>query len=310
MAMPTPKISVAICTWNRADSLRETLSGLSSLVVPKGLSWELLVVNNNSTDQTERVIEDFKERLPLRAIFEPKPGLSNARNAAVDNVRGEFVLWTDDDVTVDPHWLDVHFDAFERFPDAVVFGGRVVPRFEGGILPWVSEAWPLVRGAFAERELGPEIARLPVDGDQWPFGANFAVRMADQVRHRYDPDLGYSRGALVGGEELRVMSALLGEGKKGYWLPGSLVYHRIEPFRQTIAYIRKFFVGQGLMQAKLGASEQPGTGCPRWLYRQWLQAEVRWRFARMTAPPLRWVGGCREASKLLGRIQSCRRARR
>src|SRR5512134_131488 len=98
-------LTVAICTWNRGELLRKTLEQMTELVVPPGVTWELLVVNNNSTDHTDAVAAGFRRRLPLRYLVEPTPGKSNACNLAVREARGDYILWTDDDVLVSPQWL-------------------------------------------------------------------------------------------------------------------------------------------------------------------------------------------------------------
>src|SRR3954466_10143738 len=108
-------VSVAICTWNRAENLDQTLAGLRGLHVPADVEWELLVVNNNSTDATEEVIARHTAQLPLRRLFERKQGLSNARNCAAAAARGDLLLWTDDDVLVDPDWLAVYVDSARRW---------------------------------------------------------------------------------------------------------------------------------------------------------------------------------------------------
>ena len=98
-------VSVVICTWNRAGLLDQTLARMRELHVPAGLAWELLVVNNNCTDDTDAVAARHRGHLPLRPVREPTPGLSNARNKGLAEARGELILWTDDDVRVDPGWL-------------------------------------------------------------------------------------------------------------------------------------------------------------------------------------------------------------
>src|SRR5512143_830758 len=103
--MTATRLTVAICTWNRSALLEQTLERMTRLVAPSGCTWELLVINNNSTDATESVIARFEARLPIRGVFETQPGLSNARNRAVREAGGEYVLFTDDDVLVDPDWL-------------------------------------------------------------------------------------------------------------------------------------------------------------------------------------------------------------
>jgi glycosyltransferase involved in cell wall biosynthesis len=105
-------VTVAICSWNRARRLVQTLDSLTALAVPDGVDWELLVVNNNCTDDTDRVVASFTDRLPLRLLHEPTPGLSCARNRAVQHAAGEYILWTDDDVVVDSAWLTSYHRAF------------------------------------------------------------------------------------------------------------------------------------------------------------------------------------------------------
>ena len=91
------KITVAVCTWNRAQLLEKTLERMTQLRQPERADWELLVVNNNCTDTTDAVIAAFAARLPIRRVWQPVPGLSNARNAAVEHAAGDYIIWTDDE---------------------------------------------------------------------------------------------------------------------------------------------------------------------------------------------------------------------
>ena len=166
-------ISVAICTWNHSALLRQTLEQFTHLVIPPELEWELLVVNNNSTDATDDVIASFIGRLPIRRLFEPRPGLSNARNTAVREARGEYLLWTDDDSFVDERWLAAYAEAFVRWSKATVFGGPIRPWFATPPPQWLKRVWPMVSGVYGFRDLGSIPLRF--DGSaRMPFGANFA----------------------------------------------------------------------------------------------------------------------------------------
>jgi glucosyl-dolichyl phosphate glucuronosyltransferase len=98
-------ITVAICTLNRAESLRRTLESLAAMRVPGELDWELVIINNGCTDHTDDVIKTFAGRLPIQREFEPQHGHSRARNHAVDIAKGDYIVWTDDDVIVDPRDL-------------------------------------------------------------------------------------------------------------------------------------------------------------------------------------------------------------
>src|SRR4051812_25844630 len=99
------RFTVAICTWNRSALLAQALEQMTRLQVPAGVTWEVIVVNNNSSDVTDTVIASFEGRLPIRRVFEPAQGKSHALNRAVAESRGDYILWTDDDALVDEGWL-------------------------------------------------------------------------------------------------------------------------------------------------------------------------------------------------------------
>ena len=98
-------VSVIVCTYNRSSVLADTLESFLHLRVPEGVGWELLVVDNNSKDQTREVVEGFAGRLPLRYLFEPRQGKTCALNLALKEAKGDLLLFTDDDVRLDPGWL-------------------------------------------------------------------------------------------------------------------------------------------------------------------------------------------------------------
>src|ERR1700690_2126482 len=101
------KLTAIICTYNRCKSLPAALQSLAVSELPVGVEWEILVVDNNSRDQTRAIVGEFSDRYPgsFRYLFESRQGLSNARNAGVREARGDVVAFTDDDVTVEKTWL-------------------------------------------------------------------------------------------------------------------------------------------------------------------------------------------------------------
>ena len=155
-------VTVAICTLNRAESLRRTLDSVAATRVADELAWELIVVNNNSTDHTDAVIAEYRGRLPLRRELEPLQGHSNARNRAIVAARGEYIVWTDDDVIVGARWLAAYAEAFRRWPDGVVFGGRIIPRYEPPVVKWIAQSERVLGGPFAIRDFGDEVQPLSV----------------------------------------------------------------------------------------------------------------------------------------------------
>jgi glycosyltransferase involved in cell wall biosynthesis len=139
-------ITVLICTRNRADRLARALSSAAEMRIPQDLRWELIVVDNGSTDHTAEVVARFAARLPIRLVQESLAGLSNARNRGVSEARGRYICWTDDDVLIDPEWLASYSAAFARHPEAAVFGGRIEPLLEDPTPGWVArlaDSWPL-----------------------------------------------------------------------------------------------------------------------------------------------------------------------
>src|SRR5260370_1237736 len=130
-------LTVIICTWNRAKSLGVVLKSLEASVVPEGLEWEVLVVDNNSKDDTRAVCESFIANKPrrFRYLFHGTQGKTNALNAGIQDARSEVLALTDDDLTVDPHWIAEMYDAFKKF-DCAAVGGKIVP-----VWNWKKPSW-------------------------------------------------------------------------------------------------------------------------------------------------------------------------
>jgi glycosyltransferase involved in cell wall biosynthesis len=213
------------------------------LLVPKGLEWELLIIDNGTTDAAARVVANYASLLPIRRIEEPVPGLSHARNRGVKEARGRYICWTDDDVSVDPRWLAAYAEAFARHPEAVLFGGRIFPELDPPTPRWFTQCrhcWPIT-SVIAERDMGDGIIPLEQRPDRVPWGANFAVRAEEQKRFSYDPALGLSPLQHRIGEESDVIYRIMSAGGRGWWVPQSIVRHRIARSRQTLGHILNYF---------------------------------------------------------------------
>jgi glycosyltransferase involved in cell wall biosynthesis len=297
-------LTVGICTRNRAPLLRQALDSLAQLSLPSPLTWEVLVVDNGSTDDTTAVVAERSGTLPLRSVFERSPGLSNARNRCVDEARGAYLLWTDDDVIVGRGWLAEYVRAFGEHPDAAVFGGPVRPSFEGVRPDWLAAIWRQVQSAYGIRDLGDALAPLAAP-DRLPYGSNYAVRLIEQRAHRYDPRLGRNGDALLGGEEVEVLGAILRGGGAGWWIPGATVEHWIPRARQTERYLERYYRAQGRVLAlhaprARDASALAPWGRPFWLWRQALEAELAYRLPRSLRSPEHWAASLVRASTTWG----------
>ena len=294
-------LTVAICTWNRCDLLAQTLNGLTKVAVPDGVDWELIVVDNNSIDQTADVLAGFRDRLPLRILFEPELGLSVARNRALADARGDYVLWTDDDVLVDRYWLTAYAEAFRRYPTATFFGGPVDPWFDGTPPPWLAAVMSQVSTAYAVKDLGAADRALGLAA--LPHGANMACATGPQRRYRYDAALGRRGAAMLGGEETANFHAMLADGHSGQWVPRAHVRHYIPAARQTTGYLRRYYAGNGATQPLFNGGRSDVRlllGRPRWAWREALTQELRYCLARPVAAPAIWIEHLKRASYAWG----------
>ena len=297
-------VTVGICTRNRGPLLRTSLEQLARTAVPDDVTWEVVVVDNGSTDGTARVLEAMASQLPLRALRFDTPGKSHALNHAIQHARGDYILWTDDDVLVDQQWITSYVAAFRRWPDAAFFGGPVEPWFDGTPPLWLADHWQRVANVFAVRQLGDQTFLF--DTVRVPYGANFAVKTSVQREYQYDTTLGPRPGSEVRGEETQVIREMLVAGLRGWWVPDARVQHFIPKHRQTVTYLRRFFVGQGEVQSRqfAGTSVPRMFGRPRWLIKQALTAEARYRWSRLTAPPDVWLDRLIEAATAWGHVKA------
>lgn len=301
-------VTVAICTWNRASLLDQTLARLRALAIPDGVDWEVLVVDNGSSDETAAVVARRARGLPLRCTREERRGLSHARNRAAAEARGELILWTDDDVQVDTHWLAAHASAARELAQVDFFGGPILPWFDGEPPAWVAASLPIIGSAFALCDLGP--SRAPLTAQLLPYGANFAVRTAVQRRHRFDPALGRVGGELLSGDENELMRRMLADGRAGVWLPEARVRHFVPRERMTLDYVRHYYRGIGRTDVRVRAAAAP----PWWnLASSGAKAcakAVRCRVRRSLGRTQGWVSDLRDANIHWGRFQAFRNPRR
>lgn len=294
-------ITVAICTWNRANLLDQTLTQMRNLRIPEGVTWELLVVNNNCTDETDAVLERHASQLPLRRLLETKQGLSNARNCAIAHATGELLLWTDDDVLVDPEWLAAYVDAAREFPDAAIFGGEVSPWFADPAPKWLETHIYRVGGVYAIRRARPHGAKITAD--DYPFGANMAFRTAVLREYSFDPELGRCGNGMRSGDETDVIRRILNAGRSGYWVPTARVEHYVLPSRMRPAYVYAF--ERGLSEGDALARRRCGkdSGFPRWAVRQWCESTIR-RMWNCGTCNEKWLAGLRNAAWAHGELSA------
>lgn len=231
--------SVIVCTYNRSASLAHTLSCLASQKVPDNFKWELIIVDNNSSDDTRTVVEVAKNSIHIPIIryeFEAQQGLSHARNHGLSVAKGNIILFTDDDVCPEADWVEKIIKGIEKYGcDAC--GGYIAPVWEVPPPPWLTERF---YGFLAIRteDNGPRQLTLPADA---PFGANMAFKreVFDKIG-LFDISRGRKGNILSGGEEWDLFERLLNSGGKIMYLPDTRVHHKVESFRLKKRYFRRW----------------------------------------------------------------------
>jgi glycosyltransferase involved in cell wall biosynthesis len=254
------QFSLAICTYNRARLLAQALESLAHCEQPEGV-WELLLIDNNSRDDTRAVAESFATRLPLRYLFEPAQGLSAARNRALREHRGDLLLFTDDDLRFDADWLRSYSKAFAEQPQADWFGGRIRPLWPVASPRWLKdEGMPLIDGLMVRYDLGSE-SRAFCAADSLPFGASFALRRgAIAQAGEFRLDLGVVAGTPGRGEEAEYLSRLRRAGAQGFYVGASTAWHWQHPERFRWRYLYRHGIQKGVAEVRMNPADCSPSG--------------------------------------------------
>lgn len=284
------KYSIVIATYKRAADLRHTLASLATLQ-PDG-PWEVIVVDNNSPDNTREIVEEAARTFPveLRYLFEREQGRSPALNAGIRAARGEIIATTDDDVRVPADWLTRAAEGLERLQCDYV-GGRVLPIWGGPRPAWLPNHGGKQWAVIALLDYGPQ----PIEfGARVPLGVNMAFRRAAfDAAGLFDPNTGRKAGTLLGQEVREWCIRARAAGVGGYYIPEMWLEHVIPADRLCKAYFRRWFYWRGISRAMLyeragldmeaperttlDFSKVPHlAGVPRYLYRKALASVVSW----------------------------------
>lgn len=298
-------ISVIICTWNRSTLLDQTLGEMRKLNIPSGVEWELLVVNNNCSDDTDAVIARHAGHLPIRRLFEGTPGKSFAANSALSHAKGNLLLWTDDDVLVDPDWLAEYVKAVRETPDTMYYGGAVEPWFAVEPPQWIRRNLTQFTCVYAIRRLGP-VAR-PIAEGEFPYGVNMAVKRQAFDGISFDTRIGPCGTNQIRGEEIELIKNLKRLAYRGLWIPTARLRHFIPRERLTYDYIWSYFVGASRTAQRLRGRQEGRFwfGAPRWAIKQYalhsVQALLLWPFKGQ-----RWLRAVLRAAWAKGIIEETR----
>jgi glycosyltransferase involved in cell wall biosynthesis len=251
-------LTVTIQTYNHAETLAATLHSLAGLRCPADADYEILVINNNSSDRTARVIEEFGAILGprLRSVPEPRQGLSHARNLALAAARGDVVCFLDDDAVADAGWLAAHAELYRTDERIVAAAGRIGLRWPPG---WSRPAWlPAdLESYLSGLDLGPE--RCVLEYPRHPYGCNMSIRR-DVAREigGFSDRLGRRGRCLRSNEEKLFFYRIHEQGGQVVYAPEAVVHHVIPAERLSKRFFLKRAYAQGMSDLLLRREIAPG----------------------------------------------------
>jgi glycosyltransferase involved in cell wall biosynthesis len=271
-------ITVILCTYNRCQSLEKALASAARLELPPSVSWEILVVDNNSKDQTASVVESFCRKYPghFRYLFEARPGKSHALNAGLGQTRADVIAFMDDDVTVEPNWL-AELTACLHDGRYAGSGGRILPDWTGPRPNWLPLADRYGLAPLAMFDLGPDPAPL----NESPFGTNMAFKR--EVFEKYGAfrtDLGPRPDSEIRNEDTEFGQRVLAAGETLWYVPSAVVHHAVPENRLRQEYFLKWWFDKSRADVR-EFGIPPGTrafiaGVPLVLFRRLAVWTVRW----------------------------------
>jgi glycosyltransferase involved in cell wall biosynthesis len=248
------------------------------MVLPPSISWELVIVDNNSKDATKQTVSDLASagKLPLKYVFESRPGLSHARNTGIVNAQAEIMAFTDDDVIVEPDWLSKLVGAFLKY-DCMALGGRVFPIWPGPKPSWFHEHGPYATPkAIVYFDLGEEFL-VP---DSNPYGANMAFRKAAFEKYgNFRVDLGRVADSLLGGEDIEFFERLRKGREKILYAPDVIVHHPVTKDRMEKKYFERWCFNAARTAVRFEGLPKHVVsyfGLPRYYFRSLFENVVRW----------------------------------
>ncbi len=233
--------------------LEETLASLARMRVAPEITWDVVVVDNNSTDDTAEVVRASQARYPapLYCVREERQGKSFALNTGLTASQSTFVLFTDDDVRVEPGWLEASIAPMMADASIDYTGGPVRPIWGARRPRWLGDDRADLWGAIAILDYGPAPLVFEEQG-RIPIGANMAVRrtLIDAIGG-FAPELGRKGNSLLGQEQAEFFCRTRAHGARGLYVPDMELHHHVPARRLTRRYFRQWWVWKGISRARL-----------------------------------------------------------
>jgi glucosyl-dolichyl phosphate glucuronosyltransferase len=261
------KISAIICTYNRQKYLYQVLESIKNQSLHPQF-YEIIVVNNNSTDNTELICQTYRKDNPeLNFIYvsESEQGLSAARNRGIKEATGKFITFIDDDALPEKDFLRTIFDYLEQNPEVTAVGGKILLKYEQEKPGWLT---PYLSSLFGYFNPGNKTGKFKKN--RYPRGSNMSFRkfVFDQVG-LFDTKLGRKGSDMQGSEEKELFARINKMNFVVRYLPSAIVYHFVPPERTTTEFVRKQAISYG-------RSEKYYRQQYRELFRMYIQELLKW----------------------------------
>jgi glycosyltransferase involved in cell wall biosynthesis len=242
-------VTLLVCTYNRCHDLREMLGTALTQETADTFSYEVLVIDNNSTDDTRRVVEALmmSGHTNLRYAFEGRQGKSHALNTGIAQARGSFYTVADDDFLLPSDWVKKIVEGFRAHPEVAFVSGKVLPAWQGEVPAWLGrEHW----SAVALTDYGEQEFYADSQNQVCLLACSFRLADVGAVGG-YRPGVSVSKDLVGGVEDLEVLQRLWRAGMKGIYLPGIAFRHKVPASRMTKSYHRRWHTGHGRFYAAL-----------------------------------------------------------
>jgi glucosyl-dolichyl phosphate glucuronosyltransferase len=275
----TVDLSLLVCTYNRCEDLRDLLETALAQKTDGRFNYEVLVVDNNSKDDTRAVVEEFISagHTNLRYLFEGRQGKSHALNTGLQAVRGWAYVITDDDFVLPDDWARGIYEGFIENPNVSFVSGKVLPLWQAEPPGWLTgRHW----SALAMADYGDE--QFITDESHQICLLACAFRIADVIAvGGYHGELGPQKGRTGATEDLDLLIRLWKSGRKGLYLPHVSFHHKATADRLTKSYHRRWHRDHGRSYAIMRSDEtEKGTrrflGVPTYMYREAARDAFRW----------------------------------
>jgi len=258
-------LTVLFATRNRWSLLGDVLESYCHLQPPSA-GWKLVVVDNASSDQTERVLASFADRLPLQSVIETRLGKNHALNTGLQLVEGDLTVLTDDDVFPRVDWLVQLRHAADTYPEYSIFGGAIVPRWEVCPPNWtewldLGPIFTITPPSMPDGELaGPRVTMVQ--------GPNMAIRSSVfRSGVRFDPSIGPCGSSYPMGSETEILLRLSRQGHRAWHVRGAVVEHFVRSEQLTKPWILQRAIRYGRGWCRMAPNPKLWMGIPRHLFR-------------------------------------------